>query len=68
VDAQNYKGDGTPYYEYMLVYTDDLFAISENPQDMLQQVAGQVLSYETKVNRETRYIPWREGNFNQVSQ
>jgi hypothetical protein len=32
------KGGETPYYEFTLVYTDDLLVISENPQDMLQQV------------------------------
>jgi hypothetical protein len=27
------KGDGTKYYEFMLMYTDDILAISSPPRD-----------------------------------
>ena len=32
------KADGTEYYEYILVYTDDLLAISENPRKLLETI------------------------------
>jgi len=32
------KSDGTKYYEYVLVYTDDILAISENPRAILERL------------------------------
>lgn len=34
------KEDGTEYYEYILVYTDDLLAISEHPRKLLEAIGG----------------------------
>jgi Reverse transcriptase (RNA-dependent DNA polymerase) len=32
------KPDGTEYYEYILVYVDDIFAISNNPKQAMDQI------------------------------
>jgi hypothetical protein len=29
------KSDGTKYYEYVFIYTDDILAISQKPQEIL---------------------------------
>jgi hypothetical protein len=32
------KSDGTEYYEYVLIYTDDILAINQKPQEILDAV------------------------------
>ena len=34
------KADGSPYYEYILLYTDDAIVISENAEDILRNRLG----------------------------
>ena len=34
------KADGSPYYEYILLYTDDIVVISENAEDILRTKVG----------------------------
>ena len=43
------KSDGTEYYEYILLYTDDALCISENAESVLQNELG-------------RYFPLKEGS------
>ena len=32
------KSDGSKYYDYVLLYTDDLLCISENKEDILRDI------------------------------
>ena len=41
------KKDGTTYYKYMLVYVDDLLAVSESPMPILKQLMEE---YNYKIN------------------
>ena len=34
------KSDGSPYYQYVLLYTDDALAIAENAEDILRNEIG----------------------------
>ena len=34
------KSDGTPYYEYILLYTDDVLSIGQNDEKVLRQEIG----------------------------
>ena len=34
------KSDSTPYYEYILLYTDDVLSIGENAERVLRQEIG----------------------------
>ena len=34
------KANGSPYYEYILLYTDDAIVISENAEDILRNKLG----------------------------
>jgi hypothetical protein len=43
------KSDGTEYYEYLLLYTDDALCVSENAETTLRQQLG-------------RYFPLKEGS------
>ena len=36
-----FRGDNTPYYEYMVVYVDDIICISENPDHWINILATQ---------------------------
>jgi hypothetical protein len=33
------KPDGTPYYEYVLIYVDDILAISHDPNSIMDSLA-----------------------------
>ena len=34
------KSDGSPFYEYVLLYTDDVLVISENGEKVLRREIG----------------------------
>ena len=38
---KSYRGDRTPYYEYMVVYVDDVICISENPEHWINILSTQ---------------------------
>ena len=38
MDAPCYKAEGAKYYEYVLVYVDDILAISEKPEEIMQSL------------------------------
>jgi hypothetical protein len=44
------KSDGTEYYEYLLLYTDDALCVSENAENVLRNELG-------------RYFALKEGSF-----
>ena len=35
---KNYRTDGTPYYKYLLVYIDDVLAISLDPKAIMEEI------------------------------
>ena len=35
---KNYRNDGTPYYEYLLLYVDDVLAISLDPKAIMEEI------------------------------
>ena len=38
------KSDGTDYYQYVLIYTDDILAIMEEPERFLRDELGSVFT------------------------
>jgi hypothetical protein len=55
------KADGTKYYEYVLIYVDDILTISEVPKDVMETLSGLYRLKEDpttgkKYDRPTRYL------------
>ena len=42
------KDDGTSYYQYVLLYIDDILAIMENPENFIRHELGEI--YLVKLN------------------
>ena len=38
---KNIQHGGAPYYEYLLVYVDDVLVISHAPEDIMKQIGGE---------------------------
>jgi hypothetical protein len=45
---RNFRTDGTTYYEYLLVYVDDVLAISLDPKAIMEEIGK---SFTTKDNK-----------------
>jgi hypothetical protein len=50
------KSDGTKYYEYILVYMDDLLILSEHPNIILQWLADEQYYRLKEVGSSTHYL------------
>ena len=51
------KSDGTRYYQYVLLYTDDIFAIMEEPEKFLREELGNYLALKEKsIGPPTQYL------------
>ena len=50
------KPDGTEYYEYLLVYTDDLLAISMNPSAILAGINSHFILKEGSIGPPKQYL------------
>ena len=51
------KDDGSEYYEYMLMYVDDVLAISTNAKQLLRSLEGDTVSYKNgKVEPPEMYL------------
>ena len=54
------KSDGTTYYEYVLLYTDDALVVSENAEDILRNEIGRYFDLkEESVGEPTIYLGGR---------
>ena len=42
------KSDGTDYYQYMLLYTDDILAIKEEPKHFVREELGKQFTIKEK--------------------
>ena len=51
------KSDGTDYYQYVLIYTDDIFSIMEEPEQFLRDELGNVFTLkENSIGPPTQYL------------
>ena len=50
------KEDGTPYWEYILLYTDDVLTISATPIDVLEQVGKHFKLKDTSIGPLKLYL------------
>ena len=51
------KADGTTYYQYVLLYTDDLLVIMENPESFLRDEIGEIFTVKPKsIGPPTQYL------------
>jgi len=50
------KENGTRYYEYLFIYTDDIIAISEDPRRILDKMNKHFLLKEDSIKEPTRYL------------
>ncbi|KAL7581422.1 hypothetical protein ACA910_022004 [Epithemia clementina (nom. ined.)] len=58
------KRDGTPYYEYLLVYVDDQLTVSENPKAITDALSAKPFNYELKdVDPPNHYLGARVGPY-----
>jgi len=53
---QALKADGTPYYEYIFMYVDDLLVLSKNPQAILKTIGDIYRLKENSVAKPTKYL------------
>ena len=57
------KLDGTKYYEYVLVYTDDILAVSKNPKEIMAMLDQHYLIKPESIGPPTRYLGSKIGRF-----
>jgi hypothetical protein len=57
------RADGTKYYEYVLIYTDDILAVSMNPRQILSYLDQHYLLKPESIGRPTRYLGAKIGRF-----
>ena len=51
------KEDGSEYYEYMLMYVDDVLAISTNAKQLLKSLEGDTVKYKNgKIDHPDMYL------------
>ena len=51
------KDDGTDYYQYVLLYTEDILSIMQNPEDFIRHELGKRFVVKPKsIGPPTRYI------------
>lgn len=53
---QGEKRDKRPYYEYLLVYTDDLLAVSEQPMQVLMDLDQHYILKPSSIGKPTQYL------------
>lgn len=62
------KVDGTPYYEYLLVYTDELLVLSENPKSILNAMDQHYLLKPDSIGTPTQYLGAQVGYYRLTDQ
>ena len=50
------KSDGTPYYEYILVYTDDFLILSMDPWAIIKDLQKEVTLKDTSIKEPDQYL------------
>ena len=50
------KDNGEPYYEYVLIYTDDILIISAKPRETMAIIDNHYLVKPSSIERPTRYL------------
>ena len=51
------KDDGTDYYQYGLLYTDEILAIMKNPEDFICNELGKIFFVKpNSIGRPTKYL------------
>ena len=51
------KSDGTDYYQYVLLYTDDILAIMESPEKFIRdELANKFVIKEKSIGPPTQYL------------
>ena len=53
------RSNGTPYYQYVLLYPDDILAISEEPEKFIREELDSCFVVQTKVYRSPIPVPWK---------
>lgn len=57
------KADGTKYYEYVLVYTDDILVVSMNPKEIMAMLDQHYLIKPESIGPPTRYLGAKIGRY-----
>jgi hypothetical protein len=52
----NTKPDGTPYWEYVLLYVDDTLAVSQDPQAIMDHLASRYTLKKGSVKEPMEYL------------
>ena len=51
------KNDGTQYWQYVLLYTDDILAVMGDPEEFLRKELGQrFILKEKSIGQPTQYL------------
>jgi Reverse transcriptase (RNA-dependent DNA polymerase) len=53
---KNYRSDGSPYYEYLLIYVDDVLALSLDPTAIMKDIGKQFTIKDGKYGPPTTYL------------
>ena len=57
------KDDGTEYWQYVLLYTDDIFAVMKEPEKFLQEDVGKRFNLkENSISPPTQYLGYKVSN------
>ena len=54
------KVDGSKYYQYVLLYTDDILAVMEEPERFLRDEFGKCFALKEKIDRLSYPIFWKQ--------
>jgi Reverse transcriptase (RNA-dependent DNA polymerase) len=57
------RKDGTDFYEYVLVYTDDILAVSTEPKEILTQLDQHYMLKPSSIGKPTQYLGAQIGEF-----
>jgi hypothetical protein len=59
----NQKPNGFKYYEYVLIYTDDILSISHDPLDVLTKLDQHYILKKDSIGPPTQYLGTQVGNY-----
>ena len=53
---KNYRNGGNPYYEYLLVYVDDVLVVSNAPEDVMKEIGKEFEIKDREYGPPTSYL------------
>lgn len=53
---KNFRNGGTPYYEYLLVYVDDVMVVSHAPEEVMKQIGTEFEIKNNEYGPPTSYL------------